>query len=73
MFVTLLRLFIAVLWSPTRKGDDLLALVCIFVTFQCGILGQVWYLIVWILDLCRLLYQFKHVPKSPYGDLGELS
>ena len=35
---------------------DLLALVCdvsfCFVTFPCGILGQVWYLIVSISDLC---------------------
>ena len=28
----------------------------VFVTFPCGILGQVWYLIVSILDLCRLSY-----------------
>ena len=39
---------------------DLLALVgdvyCIFVTFTCGILGQVWYLIVSFPDLCRLSY-----------------
>ena len=27
---------------------------CVFVTFACGILGQVWYLIVSIPDLCRL-------------------
>ena len=27
-----------------------------FVTFPCGILGQVWYLIVLIPDLCRLSY-----------------
>ena len=37
---------------------DLLALVgdvyCIFVTFQSGILGQVWYLIVSFPDLCHL-------------------
>ena len=37
---------------------DLLALVgdvyCIFVTFLCGILGQVWYLIVSFPDLCHL-------------------
>ena len=37
---------------------NLLALVgdvyCIFVTFPCGILGQVWYLIVSFPDLCRL-------------------
>ena len=39
---------------------DLLALVgdvyCIFVTHTCGILGQVWYLIVSFPDLCRLSY-----------------
>ena len=39
---------------------DLLALVgdvyCIFVTFPCGILGQVWYLIESFADLCRLSY-----------------
>ena len=39
---------------------DLLALVgddyCILVTFPCGILGQVWYLIVSFRDRCRLSY-----------------
>ena len=39
---------------------DLLALICDvycgFVTFPCGILGQVWYLIVSIPDLCHLSY-----------------
>ena len=39
---------------------DLLALVgdvyCIFVTFPCGILYQVWYLIVSFPDLCLLSY-----------------
>ena len=29
---------------------------CVFVTLPCGILGQVWYLIVLIPDLCRLSY-----------------
>ena len=29
---------------------------CIFVTFPCGVLGQVWYLIVSIPDLCILPY-----------------
>ena len=37
---------------------DLLTLVCVvhyvFVSFPCGILGQVWYLIVSSTDLCRL-------------------
>ena len=39
---------------------DLLALVddvyCIFVTFPCGTLGQVWYLIVSFPDLCLCSY-----------------
>ena len=39
---------------------DLLTLVgdvyCIFVTFPCDILGQVWYLVVSFPDLCRLSY-----------------
>ena len=54
------RLFIAALWSPAGKGltSWLLFVVfnCVFVTFPCGILGQVWYLIVSIPDLCRLSY-----------------
>ena len=29
---------------------------CVFITFLYGILGQVWYLIVSILDLTRLSY-----------------
>ena len=29
---------------------------CVFVTFPYGVLGQVWYLIVSILDICLLLY-----------------
>ena len=32
----------------------LMALVNFFVTFPCGILGQVWYLIVSFPDLCLL-------------------
>ena len=43
-------------WERT----DLLALVCmfncVFVTSPCGILSQVWYLIVSIPDLCHLSY-----------------
>ena len=55
VFHMLLRLFIAALSTA-----DLLALVgnvyYIFVTFPCGILCQVWYLIVLFPDLCRLPY-----------------
>ena len=46
-------------WERT----DLLAPVgdvyCVFVTCPFGILGQVWYLIVSITDLCRLSYFCK--------------
>ena len=34
---------------------------CIFVTFPCGILGKVWYLIVSIPDLCHLSYFLMQV------------
>ena len=54
VFVMLSRLFIAALWSPAGK-----ALVCDFDTFPCGILGQVWYLIVLISDLCHLSYFYN--------------
>ena len=36
--------------------------VCVFVTFQCGILGQVWYMIVSILDLCHISYFQQQKP-----------
>ena len=56
----LLRLLIASLLSPAGKGltSWLLFVIfnCVFVTFPCGILGQVWYLIVLIPDLCCLSY-----------------
>ena len=59
LFIMSLRLFIAALGPPVGKAD-LLAFVgdvyCIFVTFPCGILGQMWYLIVSFPDLCRLSY-----------------
>ena len=53
MFVMLSCLFIAALWSPAGKGlaswlSCVLCLLC-FVTFPCGVLGQVWFLIVSIL------------------------
>ena len=47
--------FIAVLWSPAGKalvGD----VYCTVVTFPCGILGQVWFLIVSFPGLYRLSY-----------------
>ena len=60
VFVMLLGLFISALWSHAGKWltSWLLFVMCIsiFVTFQCGILGQVWYLIISITDLCCLCY-----------------
>ena len=60
VFFMLSHLFIAALWSPARKGlTTWLSFVmfnCVFVTFPCAILGQVWYLIVSIPDHCRLSY-----------------
>ena len=64
VFVKILRLFIAALWSPAGKGLTSWFLFvmfnCVFVTFPCAILGQVWYVTVLIPDLCRLCY-FKVV------------
>ena len=54
------HLFICALWSPAGKGlTSWLSFVvsnCEFFTFPFGILGQVWYLIVSIPDLCALTY-----------------
>ena len=47
------RLFKCALWSPAGKG---LISWLSFVVSNCGILGQVWYLIVSIPDLCTLTY-----------------
>ena len=52
-------LFIAALWSPAGKWltSWLLFVMfnCVYVTFPCGILGLVWYLIVSIPDLSAFL------------------
>ena len=60
VFGMLSRPFIAALWSPGRKGlTSWLSFVmfnCVFFTFPCGILGQVWYLILLIPELCPLHY-----------------
>ena len=51
------------LWSPAAKGLTSWVLFvmanCEVVTFPCGILGQVWYLIVLIPDLCHLSYFYE--------------
>ena len=55
-FASVLCCLVVTCWERA----DLFALVCdvylYFVTFSCGILGQVWYLVVSIPDLCRLSY-----------------
>ena len=57
-FVMLSRLFIAALLSSAGKGltSWLSSIIfnCVFVTFPCGVLEQVWHLIVSIPDLCYL-------------------
>ena len=63
--VMLSRLFIAALWSPAWKGltTSWLLFVMfnrIFVTFSCGNVGQVWYLIVLIPYLCRFTFTFSN-------------
>ena len=55
VFLMLSRLFVTALWPPARKGlTSLVGDVYCICTFPCGILGQVWYLIVSFPDLCRL-------------------
>ena len=58
----LLRLFIAAMWSPAGKWlTSWLLFVMfnrVFVTFPCGILGHMYYLIVSIPELCRLSLTF---------------
>ena len=64
VFVMFSRLFIADLLSPAGEGLTFwLSFVmfnCVFITFLCGILGQVWYLIVSIPDFFYLSYFYEH-------------
>ena len=56
------RLFICALWSPAGKGlTSWLSFVLstVSLSLSIGILGQVWYLIVSIRDLCTLTYYEK--------------
>ena len=47
VFAILSFLCLAALWSPARKG-------LVFFVFPYSVLGQVWYLIVSIPDICLL-------------------
>ena len=53
------RLFICALWSPAGKGLTSwrsFVVSAVSLSLSYGILGQVWYLIVPIPDLCTLTY-----------------
>ena len=55
------RLFIYALWSPAGKGlTSWLSFVVssVSLSLSLGILGQVWYLIVSIPDLCTITYSY---------------
>ena len=63
VFLMRSHLFIAALLSPAGKGLTswlllVMFIVFLLVTFPCGFLGQVWYLIVSFPDLCRLSYLY---------------
>ena len=56
---------ICALWSPAGKGlTSWLSFVVSSGKFPIGILGQVWYLIVSIPDLCTLSYFYYDVSWS---------
>ena len=55
VFVMFSCLFAVDLWSPAGK-ELIFWLSCDFVTLSCGVLGQVWCLIVSISNLCLLSY-----------------
>ena len=62
------------MWSPEGKGLTLAHVCdvyCDFVTFPFGILGQVWYLIVFIPDPCCRSYIGKQCrPRSDATKCG---
>ena len=60
VFLSVCCSFVVTCW----ESADLKALLCVmfycdFVTFPCGVLGQVWCLIVSISDLCLLFYFYE--------------
>ena len=66
VFLMLLHLLIAALWSPDGKGLTswllLVMIIVFFCHFPCGILGQVWYLIVSFPDqLSKLSKNFSQM------------
>ena len=61
VLVMLSCLFVAALWSLAGKALLYVMFYCVFATCQCGVLSQVWYLIVSNPDLCLLTYLFARV------------
>ena len=61
IFVMPPSLFLVALWSPAGRGWHFGSLVSgvvlCFVAFPCGVLGQVWCLVVLITGLCLLYYE----------------
>ena len=55
VFLMLSSLLIAA-WERAELLAPVGDVYCIIVTFPCGILGQVWFLIASVLDLCCLSY-----------------
>ena len=45
--------------------------VCVFVTFPCGALGQVWYLIASNPDLCLLTYFYSKYISRKFTNIKE--
>ena len=71
VFVMLSRLLIAVLRAPAGKGlTSWLSFVmfnCVCVTFQCCIIGQVWYLIVTIPVLYHFFTLMPYLPVNIFS------
>ena len=44
------------------RTNNVKRVYCVFVNYPCAILGQVWYLIVSLPDLCRLSYFYCSDP-----------
>ena len=56
-FLSVLCSLVVTCWERAGLLTLLCVMVsCVFVTFPCGVLGQVWYLIVLISDLFLLSY-----------------
>ena len=55
-FVSVHCCLVVTCWESWPFGSLFVMFNCVFDTFPCGILGQLWYLIVSVPDLCRLSY-----------------